>query len=107
MDNPKSNTKIEAEVKESIEYEPVIRINNYSSYCRIKDNGWSQKARAISRKDSGKVRFWAFTMIGYVKRSHLGIHYTVSKENIQGNLDVFCYKVSRCCISKKLFHRFW
>jgi hypothetical protein len=37
MDNLKSGT-VESEVKENIEYESVVKTDNYPSYSKIKDN---------------------------------------------------------------------
>ena len=104
MDNLKSST-IEAEVKENIEYESVVKTDNYSSYSKIKDNVWSHKVQTASQKDSGNILPWVHTMISNAKRTLLGIHHMVSKEYIQGYLDEFCYKVNRRYFGEKLFDR--
>jgi transposase-like protein len=104
MDNLKSNT-VEEAVKANIDFESVVKTDNYKSYNKIKNNVWSHKAQTVKPKDSGNILPWGHTMISNAKRNLLGIHHMVSKEYIQGYLDEFCYKVNRRYFGEKLFDR--
>lgn len=96
---------VESTVKASVDYESVVKTDNYTSYGKIKDNVWSHKAQTVKPKDSVNVLPWVHTMISNAKRTLLGIHHMVSKEYIQGYLDEFCYKVSRRYFGEKLIDR--
>jgi len=104
MDNLKSGT-VESEVRANIDYESVVKTDNYKSYNKIKDNVLSHKAQTLKPKDSSKVLPWVHTMISNAKRNLKGIHHMVSKEYMQGYLDEFCYKVNRRYFGDKLFDR--
>jgi len=104
MKNLKKKT-INEVIKHNVDYDSVIKTDNYSSYTGIKENVWTHIPEKSDIKGSDKILPWVHTMISNAKRSLLGVHHMVSKKYIQNYLDEFCYKVNRRYYGEKLFDR--
>jgi len=92
-------------IDHNVDYDSVIKTDNYSSYTNIKDHVWTHLTEKSQPGDEEKPLPWVHTMISNAKRSLLGVHHMVSKKYIQNYLDEFCYKVNRRYFGEKLFDR--
>ena len=104
IDNLKAET-IEEQVVKNIEYDSLVKTDNYRSYSNLKDLVWVHQARRVEPADASKVLPWVHTMISNAKRNLLGIHHMISKKYFQDYLNEFCYKVNRRYFGEKLFER--
>ena len=104
MDNMKSET-VENIVQENIDYDSVVKTDNYTSYNKIKENVWVHHSEKVNPKDVEKILPWVHTMISNAKRTLLGIHHMISKKYMQDYLDEFCYKVNRRYFGENVFDR--
>lgn len=98
-------TTIDRIIKHNVDYDSVIKTDNYSSYTNIKEYVWSHLPEISQPGGDEKPLPWVHTMISNAKRSLLGVHHMVSKKYIQNYLDEFCYKVNRRYFGEKLFDR--
>jgi transposase-like protein len=73
MDNMKSET-VENIVQENIDYDSVVKTDNYTSYNKIKENVWVHHSEKVNPMDVEKILPWVHTMISNAKRTLLGIH---------------------------------
>lgn len=96
---------IDEVIKHNVDYDSVIKTDNYSSYTGIKENVWTHIPEKSDMNGSDKILPWVHTMISNAKRSLLGVHHMVSKKYIQNYLDEFCYKVNRRYYGEELFDR--
>lgn len=104
MEDLKGKT-IDRIIRHNVDYDSVIKTDNYSSYTNIKENVWTHLPEKTQPGGREKPLPWVHTMISNAKRSLLGVHHMVSKKYIQYYLDEFCYKVNRRYFGEKLFDR--
>jgi hypothetical protein len=104
VDNLKGKTVVE-KVSKNIEYDTVVKTDNYKSYSKIKEHVWCHIPQNVSPKNATKVLPWVHTMISNAKRTLLGVHHMISTKYSQNYLDEFCYKVNRRYYRDQLFDR--
>jgi len=104
VDNLKGKT-VGEKVSENIQYDTVVKTDNYRSYSKIKEQVWCHIPLTIKPKDAGKVLPWVHTMISNAKRTLLGVHHMISSKYAQDYLDEFCYKVNRRNFGDQIFDR--
>jgi transposase-like protein len=104
VDNLKGKT-VGEKVSENIQYDTVVKTDNYRSYSKIKEQVWCHIPLTIKPKDAGMVLPWVHTMISNAKRTLLGVHHMISAKYAQDYLDEFCYKVNRRNFGDQVFDR--
>lgn len=104
VDNLKGKT-VGEKVSENIQYDTVVKTDNYRSYSKIKEQVWCHIPQTIKPKDAGKALPWVHTMISNAKRTLLGVHHMISAKYAQDYLDEFCYKVNRRNYGDQVFDR--
>lgn len=104
VDNFKGST-INGKIIENVEYDSVVKTDNYQSYSTLNENVWCHIPQTLKKGDAVKVLPWVHTMISNAKRTMLGVHHMISKKYAQYYLDEFCYKVNRRYFGEKLFDR--
>lgn len=104
VDNLKGKT-VGEKVSENIQYDTVVKTDNYRSYSKIKEQVWCHIPQTIKPNDAGKVLPWVHTMISNAKRTLLGVHHMISSKYAQDYLDEFCYKVNRRNFGDQIFDR--
>jgi len=104
VDNLKGKT-VGEKVLENIQYDTVVKTDNYRSYSKIKEQVWCHIPQTIKPKNAGKVLPWVHTMISNAKSTLLGVHHMISSKYAQDYLDEFCYKVNRRNFGDQVFDR--
>jgi transposase-like protein len=104
VDNIKSDT-INAVAKKNIKEGSTIKSDDYKSYKRLKDEGYSHDSVVMKEEGNDSALLWLHILVSNAKSYILGTYHGLDKMHLQRYLDEFCYRFNRRFFEAELFDR--
>lgn len=104
MDDLKSEG-INYEVRKGVKEDSMVLTDGFRGYNKVIDVVDGHMKMIVKPKEGHKKLPWVHTVIANSKRQLLGVHHSIGKENLQGYLNEFCWKLNRRNFESDLFDR--